>query len=333
MTLLERFHDHDIRALSRLITFVENREEGFRQLLGRLYPKTGGALRIGVTGPPGAGKSTLVNGLTKELLREGRTIGIIAVDPTSPFTGGALLGDRVRMNELPSDGRVFFRSMATRGATGGLAAATDNVAVLYDAYGFDFVLIETVGVGQVEMDIINACDVVVVVIVPESGDAIQMLKAGLTEIADVFCINKSDRPGAQRLAADLKYTLELRGSSQPAASTARFAHTLLPCAGHEHGHKPAVVQTEATTGKNVDALHRAIGEFIKRGHETSTFEQRRRQRLCAKITEILNVRFQSEFVNHVAGEQDILGEIDNIIAGQTNPYEVGDRLYRRFREQ
>jgi LAO/AO transport system kinase len=236
------------------------------------------------------------------------------------------------MNEFPSDGSVYFRSMATRGASGGLAGATDNVAVLLDAFGYDITLIETVGVGQVEFDIINACDVVVVVIVPESGDAVQMLKAGLMEIADVFCINKADRPGAQRLAADLKYTLDLRQNNKAFASRLR-AHALVSLPADASGHRPPIIQTEATTGKNIDTLHNEIASFINRGHENQTFESRRRRRLCVKITAVLNSRFQSDFVSHVAQEGEIEKALGEIIAGRTNPYQVADSLYRRFREK
>ena len=330
MTLLERYQKGDIRALSRLISFVEDREPGYRELLGRVYPQSGNALRIGITGPPGAGKSTLVNGLAGRFLEEGKGVGIIAVDPTSPFTGGALLGDRVRMNAFEPDQKIYFRSMATRGASGGLASATDNAAVLLDAFGFDITLIETVGVGQVELDIINTCDVVVVVIVPESGDAVQMLKAGLMEIADIFCINKSDRPGAQRLAADLKYTLELRQQNKQVSARSRLAHSQAICPSADSDHRPPILQTEATTGKNLDALHDAVVEFIARGRERNTFEARRRQRLCVKITSILNERFQSEFVNHVVGEGELKQAIDDIIAGHTNPFDIGNRLFARF---
>jgi len=210
MTLLERFTSGDVRALSRVITLIEDRREGYRELLGQLYRKVGRALRIGITGPPGAGKSTLVNCLTHDYLDIDKRVGIIAVDPSSPFTGGSLLGDRVRMNEFPTGGQVFFRSMATRGAKGGLSWATGNASVALDAFGFDITLIETVGVGQIELDIINACDVVVVVVVPESGDAVQTMKAGLIEIANVMVVNKADRPGAEGVVADLRHALRLR---------------------------------------------------------------------------------------------------------------------------
>lgn len=236
MTVLERFRRGEIRGLSRIVSFVENREAGFQELLGHLYTKAGHSLRIGVTGPPGAGKSTLVDGLAAHFLKDGKRVGIVAVDPTSPFTGGALLGDRVRMNQMPADGSVYFRSMATRGATGGLAGATDNVAVVYDAFGFDVTLIETVGVGQVELDIVDSCDSVVVVLVPESGDAVQTMKAGLMEIADIFCINKSDRPGAERIAADLKQMLDTRKAK-------------------DDDWRIPIVSTEAITSKNVDRLY------------------------------------------------------------------------------
>ncbi len=333
MTLLEQFERGDIRALSRLISCVENRDEGFRALLERLYPRAGLSVRVGVTGPPGAGKSTLVNGLAGFFLHDGSTAGIIAVDPTSPFTGGALLGDRVRMNEFPTDVRVYFRSMATRGATGGLAAATENVAILYDAFGFDVTLIETVGVGQMELDIIDTCDVVVVVIVPESGDAVQMLKAGLMEIADVFCLNKADRPGAERLAADLRQTLETRKAATPLASKSGALptqrHALITCENDLEQELP-IIQTEAVTGRNVDALHRAIGDHVNRARESGRFDQNRRSRLRKKILNILNDRFRFEFINHSVSEAELEEAIDRIRAGKTNPYRVGAELYQRF---
>jgi LAO/AO transport system kinase len=331
MTLLERFEQGDIRALSRLVSYVENRGERFQELLGRLYPRAGRSMRIGVTGPPGAGKSTLVNGLARLFLNRDQRIGIIAVDPTSPFTGGALLGDRVRMHDFPTDGRIYFRSMATRGATGGLAAATDNVAILYDAFGFDITLVETVGVGQVELDIIDTCDVVVVVIVPESGDAVQMLKAGLMEIADIFCMNKADRPGAERLIADLKHTLEtqqLVNQSRKKSGLVPQRHTLI---SHDNGENDTVpiIPTEAVNNRGIDSLYLAVMNHFERIRETGLFEENRRRRLRKKVVTILLQRFQGEFVD-LASENELDRAIDEIRNGRSNPYDVSEHLYRQF---
>jgi LAO/AO transport system kinase len=336
MTLLERFQQRDVRALSRLISHVENRSEGIQDLLGRLYPQVGHSIRIGITGPPGAGKSTIVNGLARLLLRADKTAGMIAVDPTSPFTGGALLGDRVRMNDFPTDGRVFFRSMATRGAAGGLAADTDNVAVLYDAFGFDVTLIETVGVGQVELDIIDTCDVIVVVIVPESGDAVQMLKAGLMEIADVYCMNKADRPGAERLAADLKNTLEtqamVRASAVRSGGLTTQRHALIS-RDHDPEHTAPIIQTEAINNKGIDTLYDTVLAYVARYAASGQLEARRRRSLRKKILTILNSRFQYEFINGLASEAELDEAIDRIKAGDTNPYAVGADFYERFKRR
>jgi LAO/AO transport system kinase len=172
MTVLDKFLAGDPAALPRIITHIENRGKDYRRLISKIYPSTGRAVKIGFTGPPGSGKSSLVNNISKMLAVDGKKVAIVAVDPSSPFTGGALLGDRIRMVNMPTDGSIFVRSMATRGSTGGLAAATGNVIIALDAFGFDYILIETVGVGQVELDIIDSCDTVVVVLVPESGDGL-----------------------------------------------------------------------------------------------------------------------------------------------------------------
>src|SRR5471030_3291640 len=197
-------------ALARAVSIVENQRNGSDVLLAAMHTHIGRARRIGITGPPGAGKSTLTTLLAAELRKAGHTVGIIAVDPTSPFTGGALLGDRVRMESVALDPGVFIRSMATRGSLGGLAAATREVADVLDAFGLDRILIETVGVGQSELDIARTADTSVVVLVPESGDSIQTLKAGLMEIADIFVVNKADRPGADRLRNELELMLGMR---------------------------------------------------------------------------------------------------------------------------
>jgi len=210
MDLVTRMLDGDRLALARLITRVENRADGVPAVMREIHPRLGRAYVLGITGPPGAGKSTLVDRLTALLRAESVPVGIIAVDPSSPFTGGAVLGDRIRMQTHTLDPDVFIRSMATRGSLGGLARATGNVVKLMDAFGFPWVIVETVGVGQTELDIIKQVDTTVVTLVPESGDAVQTMKAGLMEVADVFAVNKADRQGAHQLMADLRFTVEGR---------------------------------------------------------------------------------------------------------------------------
>lgn len=311
MTVLDSFFEGNIRSLSKIISFVEDKQDGYQDLLGRLYGRVGHSLRIGITGPPGAGKSTIVNGLARQFLSQDKKIGVIAVDPTSPFTGGALLGDRVRMSDFPTDGRFYFRSMATRGASGGLAEATGNVTVVFDAFGFDVTLIETVGVGQVELDIVDACDTVAVVIVPESGDAVQTMKAGLMEIADIFCVNKSDRPGSEQLVADLRYAL--RTFAKP-----------------KQNWKVPVISTEAVNGKNIPELREKMEAHIRSVRDSGDFESHRNRQLKKKILNIIKSRFQQDFLERLSSEMEFGQVVNGVLSGETNPYKISEDLYRQF---
>ncbi len=311
MSLLERFDEGEIRALSKIVSLIENREEGYEDTLGHLYRKIGNTVRIGVTGPPGAGKSTIVNRLVHQLLKDDKRVGVVAVDPTSPFTGGALLGDRVRMNEFPIDGSFYFRSMATRGEVGGLASSTDNVAVAYDAFGFDVTLIETVGVGQVELDIIDTCDVVVVAVVPESGDAVQTMKAGLMEIADVFCVNKSDRPGSARIVADLRMSLELGNQSRD-------------------WWKVPVVATQAVKGENIDGLLEKILLYLSVARESGEFERHRRQQLEKKLWALLQDQITKEMQDKLSKMARIDQIVDNILNGNSDPFSASRELFQKW---
>jgi LAO/AO transport system kinase len=243
--LTEKILKGDIRSIARAATWIENRRPEAEPLLRELFPKTGRAMILGITGSPGAGKSTLVSQIASELRREGKTVGIIAVDPTSPYTGGAILGDRIRMQQHHDDAGVFIRSMATRGWLGGLAAATTEMTMLFDAAGFDVVLVETVGVGQDEVEIARLADVTLVVMVPGMGDDVQAIKAGIMEIADVFVINKSDLPGAEKLERELMSYLGL--SHRP------------------DGWTPTIVHAVANDGKGIAETIAAAREYHAKG--------------------------------------------------------------------
>jgi len=238
---IEQLRQGDARSLARAISMVENRNDGWSALLKALFPHSGKARVLGLTGAPGAGKSTLVDQLAKHYRRAGKTLGIIAVDPTSPYSGGAILGDRIRMQDHHADPGIYIRSMATRGSLGGLARTTADVATVLDASGRDLILIETVGVGQDEVDIVRLADITIVILVPGMGDDVQTIKAGIMEIADIFVINKSDREGAERVEREI-----------------RAMQSLAP---RTDGWTPSIVKTVASEGKGVSELAAAIGEY------------------------------------------------------------------------
>jgi LAO/AO transport system kinase len=336
--------DFDARrpaALARAVSIVENHRAGFDALLGVLHPRVGSARRIGVTGPPGAGKSTLTSLLAKHFRANGLTVGIIAVDPTSPFTGGALLGDRIRMESVALDPGVFIRSMATRGSLGGLASATREVADVLDAFGFDRIILETVGVGQSELDIAAAADTSLVVLVPESGDSIQTLKAGVMEIADVFAVNKADRPGADRLRNELELMLGLRGGHALRNTPAHHGIDLRTIANPAKAARAAAAEPEpdkwtppvlGTVGVKeegidelIDALNRHF-EFLTR---TGRLRERRRKRLRDRVIEVVERKVQQRLWEHGPTNEWIETRIAALEAGTATPFGVADELLAR----
>lgn len=301
--LIERLLVRQPRSLARAISLLEDGGPDQRQLVARLYPKTGNARVVGMTGPPGAGKSTLVDRLTRHLRARGETVAVLAVDPTSPFTGGALLGDRIRMQGHYTDPGVFIRSMATRGTMGGLARATRDAIDLLDAAGFDWVLVETVGVGQDEVDVVRSVDSVVVVTVPGLGDDIQAIKAGLMEIADVFVINKADRDGVDRSQRDLEMMLSLG----------------------DHGEwVPPIVRTVASRDEGLDRVIEAIERHREFLRTSGNLEARRLSHLRLRVETILKERV-------IATADRVVGVERAVEAGfaeRVDPYLVAERLFR-----
>lgn len=304
--LCDRVLSADPAAVARAISWVEDGHPWADELLRRLHPHTGRAYVVGLTGPPGAGKSTLVDALVRQLRSRGDRVGVVAVDPSSPFSGGALLGDRIRLADHSTDPGVFVRSMATRGASGGLAEATGDVVRVLDAAGCQVLLLETVGAGQAEVDVVGAADTVVVVAVPGLGDTVQTLKAGILEIADVFAVNKADRPDAERAVAELRGLLRL-----------------LPPSGWE----PPVVATVATTGEGVPALLEAVERHRAYQESRGLLQQRRRRRVRSEILRVAEARLRAELLARSGSELDELAA--RVASGELSPREAAERLLAR----
>jgi LAO/AO transport system kinase len=290
----------DAKAVARAMTLLEDAPAAAAAVLAQLHPHTGRALVVGVTGPPGAGKSTLVDRMTAAVRRAGKTVGVVAVDPTSPWSGGAILGDRIRMQGHAGDPGVFIRSMASRGQLGGLASATANVVSVLDAAGKDVVFVETVGVGQGEVEIASAADVTLVVLVPGLGDEVQSLKAGLLEIADVFVVNKADREGAERLEAELSSMLALSPSENP----------------------PPIVRTTATREEGIDALWSAIEAVHSRAQASGEAARRRREQMKRRIELAVADRLRARAAAVVAQED----WVERALAREVDPLAAADAL-------
>ena len=339
LSLDMRLEAGDTTALARAISIVENQREGFEELLSSLYKRIGQGKtqRIGITGPPGAGKSTLTEQLVRTYRERGLKVAVIAVDPTSPFTGGALLGDRIRMESVSLDPGVFIRSMATRGAQGGLATTTEEVADVLEAFGFDRILIETVGVGQTELDVAATAETTVLVLVPESGDGIQTLKAGVMEIAELYVINKSDRPGADKLRQEIEVMLGIRkgnafvnvrahhgaGAAQGAAGRRGAANT--------DSWEAPVLTTVASKGEGIEALVTALDQHRAYLERSGKLVERRKLRIAARTKAVVNRAIRQWVWDETHAEELVNQRLDEVAAGTRSPYDVAAEVLKQVR--
>ena len=307
MSLAKRILGGDIRAASRLMRDIDDRIPTALEALKELYPKTGKAYIIGVTGPPGSGKSTIVDKMVDIFRKEGKSVGIVAVDPTSPFTGGAILGDRIRMQRHATDEGVFIRSLATRGCLGGLSRSTQDIVNVMDAMGKDVVLVETVGVGQDEVEIVNTAHTSIVVLVPGLGDDIQAIKAGIIEIGDIFVINKCDREGADKMERDLRMDLEMGRK-------------------RDDGWEPTIFKTEAILGKGIFELVYGIYQHKQTLEQSQTLEKKLKERTRTTFLEILESEVMAHFVEKMEKEGRWESLIDDLAKRRTDPYTVVEKM-------